>query len=90
MNWEINISKIYVKGYGFLSFAKTMSKNLSKKYGQKFLANTKKSPANAVKIGSRRAIQKTAEVTSHLTGNKIADQITSVSKDYKKMKPKKI
>ena len=27
--------RIYVKGYGFLSFAKNMGKNLSNKYGQK-------------------------------------------------------
>ena len=26
---------IYVKGYGFVSFAKNMSKSLSNKYGQK-------------------------------------------------------
>ena len=29
--------RIYVKGYGFLSFAKNMGKNLSNNYGQKFL-----------------------------------------------------
>ena len=29
--------RIYVKGYGFLSFAKNMGKSLSNKYGQKFL-----------------------------------------------------
>ena len=27
--------RIYVKGYGFLPFAKNMNKNLSSKYGQK-------------------------------------------------------
>ena len=31
--------RIYVKGYGFLSFAKNMGKNLSNKYGQKLLDN---------------------------------------------------
>ena len=31
--------RIYVKGYGFLSFAKDMGKNLSNKYGQKLLKN---------------------------------------------------
>ena len=30
--------RIYVKGYGFLSFAKNMGKNLSNKYDQKLLA----------------------------------------------------
>ena len=29
--------RIYVKGYGFLSFAKNMGKSLSSKYGQKLL-----------------------------------------------------
>ena len=28
--------RIYVKGYGFLSFAKNMGKNLSNKYSQNF------------------------------------------------------
>ena len=30
--------RISVKGYGFLSFAKTVGKNLSNRYGQKLLA----------------------------------------------------
>ena len=34
--------KIYVKEYGFLSFAKNMGKNLSSKYGQKRLDSAKK------------------------------------------------
>ena len=34
--------RIYVKGYGFLFFAKNMGKNLSNKYGQKFLDSAKK------------------------------------------------
>ena len=34
--------RIYVKGYGFLSFAKNMSKNLSNKYAQKILDSAKK------------------------------------------------
>ena len=35
------IDKIYVKGYGFLSFAKNMVKHLSNKYGQKLLDTAK-------------------------------------------------
>ena len=35
--------RIYVKGYGFLSFDKNMGKNLSNKYGQKLLDSAKKS-----------------------------------------------
>ena len=72
--------RIYVKGYGFLSFAKNMSKSLSNKYGQKLLDSAKKSTTDAIKTASKRAIQKTAEATGALIGNKIADKITSVSK----------
>ena len=50
--------RIYVKGYGFLSFAKNMGKNLSNKYGQKLLDSAKKSTAEAIKTVSKRAIKK--------------------------------
>ena len=72
--------RIYVKGYGFLSFAKNMGKSLSSKYSQKRLDSAKKSTTDAIKTASKRAIQKTAEATDDLIGNKIADKITSVSK----------
>ena len=78
--WIEPRDRIYVKGYGFLPFAKNMGKNLSNKYGQKLLDSAKKSTADAIKTTSKRAIQKTAEVTGDLIGNKIADKITSVSK----------
>ena len=45
-----------------------------------FLIALKKSPTDAIKPASKRAIQKTAEATGDLIGNKIADKITSVSK----------
>ena len=32
----------YVKGYGFLSFAKNIGKNLSNKFGQKLVNSAKK------------------------------------------------
>ena len=72
--------RIYVKGYGFLSFAKNMGKSLSDKYGQKLLDSAKKSSTDAIKTASKRAIQKTAEKTSDLIANKIANKITIVSK----------
>ena len=72
--------RIYVKGYGFLSFTKNMGKNLTNKYGQKLLDSAKKSTADAIKTASKREIQKTAEAAGDLIGdNKIADKITSVS-----------
>ena len=70
--------RIYVKGYGFLSFAKSMGKNLSNKYNQKIIDTAKKQTTDAIKIASKRAIQKTAEATADLIGNKIADKITSI------------
>ena len=77
-------AKIYVKRYGFLSFAKNIGKNLSNKYGQKLLDSAKKSATDAIKTASKRAIQKTAEATGDLIGNKIADKITSVLKKSSK------
>ena len=68
--------RIYVKGYEYLSFAKS----LSNKYGKKLLDNTKKSTTDAIKTTSKKATQKTAEATGDLIGNKIADKISSVSK----------
>ena len=71
--------RIYVKGYGFLSFAKNMGKSLSNKYGQKLLDSAKKSTTDTIKTASKSALQKNAEATGDLIGNKIADKITSVS-----------
>ena len=75
--------KIYLKRFGFLSFAENMGKNLSKKYGQKLLDSTKKSTTDVIKIASKSAIQKIA-ATGDLIGNKITDKITSVSKKSSK------
>ena len=72
--------RTYVKGYGFLSFAKNIGKKLSNKYSQKFIDTAKKSTTDAITTASKRAIQKTAEATGDLIGNKIAEKITSISK----------
>ena len=72
--------RIYVKGYGFLPFAKNVGKDLSYKYSQKFLDSANKSTTDAIKTASKRTIQKTTEATADLTGNKIADKITKVWK----------
>ena len=58
--------KIYVKGYGFLSFAKNMGKWLCNKYGQKLIDSTKKSTTDAIKTALKRSIHKTAEATGDL------------------------
>ena len=72
--------RIYLREYGFLSFAYNMDKNLSNKHSQKFFDSAKKSTTDAIKTASKRAIQKPEEATGDLIGNKIADKIRSVSK----------
>ena len=77
MRYSIELrDRIYVKGYRFMSFARSMSG----KYGKKLVGTAKESATDAIKTVSKRAIQKTAEATGDLIGNKIADKITSVSK----------
>ena len=68
--------------YGFLYFAENIGKNLSNKYGQKLVDTAKKSAADALKTATKRPIQKSAEATSDLIGEKIANKIISYSKKY--------
>ena len=49
-------NRVYVKGYGILSF----TKNLSKKYSQKLIDTAKNSTTDALKTASKRAMQKKA------------------------------
>ena len=70
----------YVKGYGFLSFAKNIGKNISSRYSQKLVDSAKMSATNTIKTASKRAIQKAAEAKGDFIGHKIADKITRVSK----------
>ena len=58
-------NSIFVKGYGFVSFAKNMgkidknmTKSLSDKYSQKLLDHAKQSATDAFKTASKRAFQK--------------------------------
>ena len=70
--------RIYVKRYGFLSFAKNIGKNLSNKNSQEIIFTAKKNTTDAIKTASKRAIQKTAEATGDLIGNKIPEKITNI------------
>ena len=76
--------QIFVKGYGFLSFARNMgkniNKNLSSKYSQKLLDHAKQSATDVLKTASKRVIHKTAGTTGDLMGNEIGDKITRISK----------
>ena len=81
--------QIFVKGYGFLSFAKNMGKNIGKdisknligKYSQKLLDHTKQSATDLFKTASKRAIQEAAEATGDLIGNKSANKIPKAPKN---------
>ena len=88
--------RIFLKGYGFLSFSKNIGKNTGKntcksltgKYSpgmlatrQKFHDHAKQSTTDAFKTASKRAIQKTSEATCNLIGNKIGNKITAVWKN---------
>ena len=55
--------RIYLKCYGFLSFAKNIGKNISSRYSQKLVDSAKKFAIDAIKTASKRAIQKAAEAT---------------------------
>ena len=66
----------HVKGYGFLSFAK----KFRNKYGKKLMDTATKTGIDAAKMAFKRVVQKTAEATGDLIGNKIADKITSIGK----------
>ena len=78
-----------VQGYGFLTFVnnmgktigKNVSKNLSVNTGKKPVDHAKQSAADAFKTASKRAIQKTAEASADLIGNKITDRILKVPKN---------
>ena len=70
----------YVKGYGFLSFAR----KFGDKYGKKLMDTPTKTGIDAAKTASKRVVQKTAEVTVDLIGNKIADKFTSMGKPKEK------
>ena len=72
----------YVKGYGFLSFAR----KFGDKYRKKIIDTATKTGIDAAKTASKRVVQKTAEATGDLFGNKIADKITSVGKTKEKEK----
>ena len=50
--------RIYVKEYGFLSFAKNMGTQLNSKYGQNLFDSAKKSTTDAIKAASKRAVRK--------------------------------
>ena len=72
----------YVKGYGFLSIAR----KFGDKYRKKSMDTATKTKRDAAKSASKRVVQKTAEATEDLIGNKVTDKITSADKTKSKRK----
>ena len=85
----------YVKGYGFLCFARNFGNKYSKKlmntaiktgtnfnskYGKKLTDTAIKAGKGIATIAVKKIAHKTAEATGDLIGNKIADKITRASK----------
>ena len=77
---------VFVKGYGFLYFAKNMEKNIGKNLKGKhiqlcqlrfknFWIIPNESATDVFKFAPKRVIQKTAETTSDIIANKIADVV---------------
>ena len=85
----------YVKGYGFLSFARNFGNkygkklmntaiktgtNFNSKYGKKLTDTAIKTGKDFATIAGKKIVHKTAEATGDLTGNKIAGKTTRASK----------
>ena len=60
--------------------SRNISKNVSSKYIQKLLDYAKQSTTDAFESVSKQSIQKIAKETGDLTGNKIDNKVTWVSK----------
>ena len=85
----------YVKGYGFLSFARNFGDeygkklmntairtgtNFNSKYGKKLTDTAIKTGKDFATIDGKKIVHKSAEATGDLIGNKIADKITSMGR----------
>ena len=79
----------YVKGYGFLSFARNFGNKycksmVSSKNVKKLMDSATKTSKDFAKIAGKKVIHKTAEATGDLVRNTIADKITSMGKPRSK------
>ena len=70
MRYSIELrERRFVKGYGFMSFAR----NFSGKYSKSLMDASKK----FAKTAGKEILKETAKATGDLIGNKIADKITA-------------
>ena len=74
----------YVKGYGFLSFAR----NFGDRYGKKLMDTAASTGKTFAKTAGKKVVNKTAEATGDLVGSKIVGKITSVGKPKRSKKEK--
>ena len=65
-------------------------KKFGNKYGKKLLDTATETGIDAAKTASKRVVQKAAEATGDLIGNKTADKFTSLGKLKEKEKTKEI
>ena len=64
----------------------SFARKFADKYGKKLMDDTRKTGIDAAKTASKQGVQKTAEATGDLIGNKTADKITLLSKTKSKDK----
>ena len=64
----------------------SFARKFGDKYDKKLMDTATKTGKNVAKIASKRVVQKAAEASRYLIGNKIADKITSVGKPKEKTK----
>ena len=67
----------------------SFARKFGDKYGKQLMGTATKTGMDAAKTSSKRVVQKNAEGTGDLIGNKIAHEITSRSKPKEKEKQKK-
>ena len=93
MRYSINTrERRYVKGYGFMSFARNFGNkygkklmnttikagtNFSNKYGKKLKDTAIKTGKDFATIAGKKIVNKNAEPRGDFIGNKIADKITA-------------
>ena len=80
----------YIKGFGFLSFARYGKKlmntvrktrtNFNSKYGKKLTDTAIKTGKDFATVAGKKIVHECTEATGDLIGDKIADKITSISK----------
>ena len=72
-------NRIFVKGYGFLSFARDMDKNVGKTISKLLVDPAKQSVTDTLKTASKRTIQEKATAAGDLIGTKINDKTSKTS-----------